>query len=84
METQCGQSVQLSVTLSRSDAAVQWLKNEQPIDDARITTSADGCNRTLHISKVRYPGDSGTYRCQVADQEKEELKISSFDQNFDL
>ena len=59
METQCGQTVDISVTVSRADAAVQWLKDGQRISDPRMTEEESGCQRTLHIDQVRHPGDEG-------------------------
>ena len=72
METQCGQSVELMVTVSRTDAIVKWTKDGQELDDDRIRTESAGEIRKLFIDKVRYPGDSGIYQCSVLDGKVDE------------
>ena len=70
MSTQCGQSVDLKVTVSRSDAVVKWTRDGEELTDPRISTSEDGCDKILKITQVRHPGDSGIYKCEVVDKRK--------------
>ena len=76
MEIQCGQSVELVATVSRADAVVTWFKDDQEIDDPRITQLEDGLKRVLHIDQVRYPGDTGNYACVVGPSEDERVNIA--------
>ena len=58
MSTQCGQSVDLKVTVSRSDAVVKWTRDGEELNDPRISTSENGCDRILKITQVRHPGQA--------------------------
>jgi hypothetical protein len=79
MSTQCGQSVDLKVTVSRSDAVVKWTRDGEELTDPRISTSEDGCDRILKITQVRHPGDSGIYKCEVVDERKKDAVTIDLD-----